>query len=55
MLQGLHEDVNRAKPKTTPLPPLDDNLPDDRKAAESWKRYLRMDDSRIAGKTARSA
>lgn len=32
------------------LPPLDDSLPDGQKAAESWKRYLRLDDSKVVGK-----
>uniref|UniRef100_A0A914UGJ3 ubiquitinyl hydrolase 1 n=1 Tax=Plectus sambesii TaxID=2011161 RepID=A0A914UGJ3_9BILA len=47
LLQGLHEDVNRVRTKPTPLPPMDDTLPDSQKAMECWKRYLRTDDSKV--------
>lgn len=48
LLQGLHEDVNRVgtkpKPNTTDI---DEKLSENQKSAESWKRYLRFDDSKI--------
>ncbi|XP_003747554.2 ubiquitin carboxyl-terminal hydrolase 2 [Galendromus occidentalis] len=49
LLQGLHEDVNRVRiqPRGTCLPEIDGSLSDHQKAAESWRRYLRVDDSRI--------
>ncbi len=47
LLQGLHDDVNRIRSKTAPATEIDDSLPDDKKAAETWKRYLRIDDSKI--------
>lgn len=49
LLQGLHEDINRVRvqPRGTCLPDIDDTLSDQAKAAESWRRYLRIDDSRI--------
>ncbi len=55
LIQGQHEDVNRVRTKPTPLPPMDDSLPDQQKAMECWKRYLRTDDSRIVGKFAKTA
>ncbi|XP_060532998.1 ubiquitin carboxyl-terminal hydrolase 2-like isoform X4 [Cylas formicarius] len=48
LLEGLHEDVNKVT--TKPRPPqkdIDDSLPDAEKAAEAWKRYLRVDNSFI--------
>lgn len=46
LLEGLHEDINRAiKPKV--LPDIDDDLSDNQKALECWKRYLRTDNSKI--------
>ncbi|XP_067143432.1 ubiquitin carboxyl-terminal hydrolase 2-like isoform X2 [Centruroides vittatus] len=48
LLEGLHNDVNRVKNKPTPLEiNIDDNLNDNDKAIESWKHYLRFDNSRI--------
>ncbi|XP_029178678.1 ubiquitin carboxyl-terminal hydrolase 20-like isoform X4 [Nylanderia fulva] len=48
LLEGLHEDVNRV---TTKLPPIHGDIPDSytdmQKAVESWKRYLRSEDSMI--------
>ncbi|XP_023722638.1 ubiquitin carboxyl-terminal hydrolase 2 isoform X2 [Cryptotermes secundus] len=48
LLEGLHEDVNRVttKPKAI-LTDVDDQLSDQQKALESWKRYLRMDNSKV--------
>lgn len=48
LLQGLHEDVNRITTKPKPiLSDIDDSLSEVQKANESWRRYLRMDDSKI--------
>lgn len=48
LLEGLHEDVNRVTVKPKPnLSDVDDQLNDQQKAAESWKRYLRMDNSKV--------
>lgn len=48
LLEGLHEDVNRVTEKPKPiLTEIDDKLNDVEKSAESWNRYLRMDNSRI--------
>ncbi|KAF2363829.1 Peptidase C19 ubiquitin carboxyl-terminal hydrolase [Trinorchestia longiramus] len=48
LLEGLHEDVNRVTVRPRPIhTDIDDNLDDDQKAMESWKRYLRFDDSKI--------
>jgi len=50
LLQGLAEDVNRVTSKPKPVIVNDDEedkLPDLEKAANSWKRYLRYEDSRI--------
>ncbi|KAJ4444910.1 hypothetical protein ANN_06709, partial [Periplaneta americana] len=48
LLEGLHEDVNRVITKPKPiLTDVDDQLSDQQKAVESWKRYLRMDDSKV--------
>jgi len=48
LLEGLHEDVNRVAVKIKPLDTdIADNISDGEKAAESWRRYLRRDDSRI--------
>ncbi|XP_067203342.1 ubiquitin carboxyl-terminal hydrolase Usp2 isoform X2 [Linepithema humile] len=48
LLEGLHEDVNRV---TTKLPPIHGDIPDTytdmQKAVESWKRYLRSEDSMV--------
>ncbi|XP_071559088.1 uncharacterized protein [Temnothorax nylanderi] len=48
LLEGLHEDVNRV---TIKLPPIHGDIPDSytdmQKAVESWKRYLRSEDSTI--------
>uniref|UniRef100_A0A6A7FNT3 ubiquitinyl hydrolase 1 n=2 Tax=Hirondellea gigas TaxID=1518452 RepID=A0A6A7FNT3_9CRUS len=48
LLEGLHEDVNRVtiRPRAI-LTDIDEDLSDDQKAMESWKRYLRFDDSKI--------
>lgn len=46
LLEGLHDDINRAiKPKI--VPDIDDDLSDNQKALECWKRYLRTDNSKI--------
>ncbi|KAG8226364.1 hypothetical protein J437_LFUL007721 [Ladona fulva] len=50
LLEGLHEDVNRVvtKPASRPiLPEVDPSLSDNQKAMEAWKRYLRLDNSKI--------
>ncbi|XP_046463041.1 ubiquitin carboxyl-terminal hydrolase 2-like isoform X2 [Daphnia pulex] len=48
LLEGLHEDVNRIAVKPRPLEhDISDDLSDSEKAAESWKRYVRRDDSKI--------
>ncbi|XP_045465605.1 ubiquitin carboxyl-terminal hydrolase 4-like [Harmonia axyridis] len=48
LLEGLHEDVNRVTEKPKPIhTEIDDKLNDLEKSAESWNRYLRMDNSRI--------
>ncbi|XP_018012326.1 ubiquitin carboxyl-terminal hydrolase 2 isoform X5 [Hyalella azteca] len=48
LLEGLHEDVNRVTVRPRPIhTDIDDDLSDDQKAMESWKRYLRFDDSKI--------
>ncbi|MPC09231.1 Ubiquitin carboxyl-terminal hydrolase 2 [Portunus trituberculatus] len=46
LLEGLHEDVNRVTVKPKPITEdIDDDL--HQKAMESWKRYLRYDDSKV--------
>lgn len=48
LLEGLHEDVNRVTSKPTPITTeIDEKLSDTEKSAESWQRYLRMDNSKI--------
>lgn len=47
LLEGLHDDINRVNIKPRNLPEIDDNLSDSVKASESWKQYLRCDNSRI--------
>lgn len=48
LLEGLHEDVNRVSSKPTPiLTEIEERLSDSEKSAESWNRYLRMDNSKI--------
>uniref|UniRef100_A0A6M2DM14 Ubiquitin carboxyl-terminal hydrolase n=1 Tax=Xenopsylla cheopis TaxID=163159 RepID=A0A6M2DM14_XENCH len=48
LLEGLHEDINRVKTKPRGITTeIDDNLSDSQKAAESWARYIRMEDSHI--------
>lgn len=48
LLEGLHEDVNRVTVKPKPITEdIDDDLHDSQKAMESWKRYLRYDDSKV--------
>ncbi|XP_011307573.1 ubiquitin carboxyl-terminal hydrolase 2 isoform X2 [Fopius arisanus] len=48
LLEGLHEDVNRVTIKPTPiLTDIPDHYSDSLKATESWKRYLRSEDSTI--------
>lgn len=50
LLEGLHEEVNRvatkSPPETTEIP---EQLNDTQKATESWKRYLKRDDSKVVG------
>ncbi|XP_043663752.1 putative uncharacterized protein DDB_G0277255 isoform X1 [Vespula pensylvanica] len=48
LLEGLHEDVNRITIKPQPIhTDIPDMYTDSEKAAESWKRYLRSEDSMI--------
>lgn len=48
LLEGLHEDVNRVKVKPQPIhTDIPDHYSDSQKATESWKRYLRSEDSTI--------
>nr|CAI5844902.1 unnamed protein product [Callosobruchus analis] len=48
LLEGLHEDVNRVTEKPKPiLTEIDDTLSDSEKAQESWRRYLRLENSKI--------
>ncbi|CAG9861640.1 unnamed protein product [Phyllotreta striolata] len=48
LLEGLHEDVNRVMEKPKPiLTEIDEKLSDNDKAQEAWRRYLRMDNSKI--------
>uniref|UniRef100_A0A1B6D745 Ubiquitin carboxyl-terminal hydrolase n=1 Tax=Clastoptera arizonana TaxID=38151 RepID=A0A1B6D745_9HEMI len=48
LLEGLHEDINRVTTKQKMvLPDISDDLTDNQKAQESWKRYLRIDNSKI--------
>ncbi|UYV79323.1 USP2 [Cordylochernes scorpioides] len=48
LLLGLHEDINRVsgRPRGS-ISDIPDHLTDTVKAIESWKRYLRIDDSAI--------
>lgn len=48
LLEGLHEDVNRVTVKPPPIhTDIPDTYSDSKKATESWKRYLRSEDSTI--------
>jgi ubiquitin carboxyl-terminal hydrolase 2/21 len=48
LLEGLHEEINRVTQRPKPiLTDIDESLSDAQKAMESWKRYLRGDDSKI--------
>lgn len=47
LLEGLHDDINRVTVKPRNLPEIDDHLSDSIKANESWKQYLRCDNSKI--------
>ncbi|KAK9506727.1 hypothetical protein O3M35_008606 [Rhynocoris fuscipes] len=47
LLEGLHDDINRVHVKPKNLPEIDDDLNDSMKSSESWKQYLRCDNSRI--------
>ncbi|XP_076653222.1 uncharacterized protein LOC143359268 isoform X2 [Halictus rubicundus] len=48
LLEGLHEDVNRVTVKPPPIhTDIPDMYTDSQKAVESWKRYLRSEDSMI--------
>ncbi|XP_073978120.1 ubiquitin specific protease 2 isoform X2 [Rhodnius prolixus] len=47
LLEGLHDDINRVQIKPKNLPEIDDHLSDSVKSSESWKQYLRCDNSRI--------
>ncbi|XP_035743125.1 probable serine/threonine-protein kinase DDB_G0282963 isoform X2 [Vespa mandarinia] len=48
LLEGLHEDVNRVTIKPQPIhTDIPDMYTDSEKAAESWKRYLRSEDSMV--------
>ena len=50
LLEGLHEDVNRVteKPRAESAD-IPHTLSDSQKSTESWKRYLRRDNSKIVG------
>ncbi|KAI4476401.1 hypothetical protein M0804_013611 [Polistes exclamans] len=48
LLEGLHEDVNRVTIKPQPIhTDIPDMYTESEKAAESWKRYLRSEDSMV--------
>ncbi|CAK9818247.1 Ubiquitin carboxyl-terminal hydrolase 2 [Anthophora quadrimaculata] len=48
LLEGLHEDVNRVTVKPQPIhTDIPEMYTDSQKAVESWKRYLRSEDSMI--------
>ncbi|KZC14564.1 PREDICTED: uncharacterized transmembrane protein DDB_G0289901-like [Dufourea novaeangliae] len=48
LLEGLHEDVNRVTVKPQPIhTDIPDVYTDSQKAVESWKRYLRSEDSMV--------
>nr|XP_031830010.1 ubiquitin carboxyl-terminal hydrolase 24 isoform X4 [Nomia melanderi] len=48
LLEGLHEDVNRVTVKPPPIhTDIPDMYTDSQKAVESWKRYLRSEDSMV--------
>ncbi|XP_076397804.1 uncharacterized protein LOC100876753 isoform X4 [Megachile rotundata] len=48
LLEGLHEDVNRVTIKPQPIhTDIPEMFTDSQKAVESWKRYLRSEDSMI--------
>lgn len=46
-LQGLHDDINRAKKKTTPFLETSDATSDRDKAYIAWSQYLNMNRSKI--------
>ena len=46
LLCGIHEELNRAVPNSAGAL-VDDSLPPERKAVETWNRYLRIDNSPI--------
>ncbi|XP_071873495.1 uncharacterized protein isoform X3 [Bombus fervidus] len=48
LLEGLHEDVNRVTVKPQPIhTDIPEMYTDSQKAVESWKRYLRSEDSMV--------
>ncbi|XP_017888347.1 ubiquitin carboxyl-terminal hydrolase Usp2-like isoform X3 [Ceratina calcarata] len=48
LLEGLHEDVNRVTVKPQPIhTDIPEMYTDSQKALESWKRYLRSEDSMV--------
>ena len=48
LLEGLHEDVNRVTSRPRPIiEDIGDNLSDSQKAKESWKRWMRFDNSKF--------
>nr|XP_034190635.1 ubiquitin carboxyl-terminal hydrolase Usp2-like isoform X1 [Osmia lignaria]XP_034190636.1 ubiquitin carboxyl-terminal hydrolase Usp2-like isoform X1 [Osmia lignaria] len=48
LLEGLHEDVNRVTVKPQPIhTDIPEMFTDSQKAVESWKRYLRSEDSMV--------
>uniref|UniRef100_A0A1B6LBV5 Ubiquitin carboxyl-terminal hydrolase n=1 Tax=Graphocephala atropunctata TaxID=36148 RepID=A0A1B6LBV5_9HEMI len=48
LLEGLHDELNRATSQSRSLTEdIDDDLSDSMKAVETWKRYLRFDNSKI--------
>ncbi|XP_067129114.1 ubiquitin carboxyl-terminal hydrolase 2-like isoform X2 [Centruroides vittatus] len=48
ILQGLHDDVNRISVMSrTSSSDLDDHLTENQKASESWRKYLKTDNSKI--------
>jgi len=48
LLEGIHNEINRVTSRPKPLTQeIDDDLDDSQKAVEVWKRYLRLENSKI--------
>ncbi|XP_054279586.1 ubiquitin carboxyl-terminal hydrolase 2-like [Macrosteles quadrilineatus] len=48
LLEGIHNEINRITSRPKPLTEeIDDDLDDSQKALEVWKRYLRLENSKI--------